>query len=115
MELISIEMPGVVVHYVYKPQNEKFLLSALGHGYLPHIMVEYFNSHSTTWGNTNTDDNGEAVEQWACNLTLIHNAKRPKSFNRAGWKGGYNPDFIFVCESIANMCGKSVMEPIPHT
>ena len=59
VELISIEMPGVVVHSVYKPPNEKFVLPTLGHGY------------------TVTDDNGEAVEQWAdsCNLTLIHNVK----------------------------------------
>ena len=74
MELISIEMPGVVVHSVYKPPNEKFVLPALGNGNLPHIVIGDFNSHSTTWGYTNTDDNGEAVEQWAdsCNLTLIH-------------------------------------------
>ena len=30
-------------------------------------------------------------------------------------KRGYNPDLIFVSESIANMCGNSVMEYIPHT
>ena len=70
VELISIEMPGVVVHSVFKPQNEEFVLPALGHGKLPHIVIRNFNSRSTTWGYTNTHDNGEAVEQWAysCNL-----------------------------------------------
>ena len=63
VELISIEMPGVVVHSLYKPPNEKFVLPALGHGNLHHIVIGDFNSHSTTWGYTNTDDNGEAVEQ----------------------------------------------------
>ena len=29
VELISNEMPGVVVHSVYKPPNEKFVLPAL--------------------------------------------------------------------------------------
>ena len=94
---------------------EKFVLPALGHGNLPHIVTGDFNGHSTTWGYT--DANGEAVEQCAdsCNLTLIHNAKLSKSFNSARWKRGYSPDLICVSESIANMCGKSVIEPIPHT
>ena len=38
VELILIEMHGV------------------GHGNLPHIVIGDFNSHSTTWGYTNTDD-----------------------------------------------------------
>ena len=102
---------------MYKPPNEKFVLPALGHGDLPHIVIGDVNSHSTTWGYINTNDNGEVVEQWAdsCNLTLTHNAKLSKSFNSARWNRGYNPDLIFVSEIIANMCGKSVMEPIPHT
>ena len=72
VELISIEMSGEVVHSVYKPPNEKCVLPALGYGNLPHIVIGDFNSHSTAWGYTNTD-NGEAVEQWtdSCNLTLI--------------------------------------------
>ena len=94
VELISIEMPGVVVHSVYKPPNEKFVLPALGHRNLPHIVIRDFNSHSTAWGYTNTDDNRETVEQWAysCNLSLIHNAKLSKSFNSARWKRGYNAE-----------------------
>ena len=50
VELISIGMPGVVVDSVYIPPNEKFVLPALGHGNLPHIVIGDFNSHSITWG-----------------------------------------------------------------
>ena len=116
VELISIEMPRVVVHSVYKAPNEKFVLPALGHGNLPHIVIGDLNSHSTTWGYTNTDDNREAIEQWAdsCNLTFIHNAKLSKSFNSAIWKKCYKSDLIFVSESIANMYRKSVMETPSH-
>ena len=46
MELISIEMPGVVVHSVYKPPN-KFVLSAVRHGNLPHIVIGAFISPIT--------------------------------------------------------------------
>ena len=29
-------------HSVYKPPNEKFVLPALGHGHLPHIVIRDF-------------------------------------------------------------------------
>ena len=108
VELISIEMHGVVVHSVYKPPNEKFVLPALGYGNLPHIVIGDFNSQITTWGYTIKDGNGETVVQWAesCNLTLIHIAKLSNSFNSARWMRDYNSDLIFVSKNIANMCGK---------
>ena len=64
-----------------------------------------------------TDNDGEAVELWAepNNLSLIHNAKLPKSFNSTIWKKGYNPDLIFAPSNISNMCEKSVLDPIPPT
>ena len=85
VEIITIVMPGVVVHSVY---NNQFELPALGHRNLSHIVIGDFDSHSTTWGYTGTDNEGEAVEQWAdsCDFTLIHDAKLPKSFNSARWK-----------------------------
>ena len=80
VEIITIVMPGVLVHSVYKPPNDPLELPALGHRNLPHIVIGDFNSHSTTWGYTGTDNEGEAVEQWAdlCDFALIHDAKLPK-------------------------------------
>ena len=49
VELISIEMTGVIVHSVYKPPNERFVLPALGYGNIPYIVIGDFNSHITTW------------------------------------------------------------------
>ena len=116
VEFITVELPGVVVHSLYKPPSEPFLLPPLGQRIKPHIVIGDFNSHSTLWGYTTTDSDGEAVEQWADSnrLSLIHNAKLPKSFNSAIWKKGYNPDLIFVSSNISDMCEKSVLDPIPR-
>ena len=38
VELISIEMPGVVVHSMYKPPNKKFVLAVLGYSSLGPLL-----------------------------------------------------------------------------
>ena len=88
VEFITVELLGVAVHSVYKLPTERFVLPALGHRNLPHIVIRDFNNHSTTWGYTTTDNNGEAVEHWteANNLTLMHNVKLTKYFNSKQWK-----------------------------
>ena len=76
VELITVEVSGVV-HSMYKPPSEPFPLPALGKRNKPHIVIGYFNSHSTLWGYTTTDSDGEYVEQWAYSnsLSLIDNEK----------------------------------------
>ena len=89
VEIITIVMHGVVVHSVYKPPNDLFELPALGHRYLPHIVIGDFKSHSTTWGYTSTDNEGEASGRTVgrfLRLSLIHDAKLPKQFYSARWK-----------------------------
>ena len=116
VEFITVELPSVVVHSLYKPPPEPSQLPPLGQRIKPHIVIGDF-SHSTLWGYTTTDSDGEAVEQWADSnrLSLIHNAKLPKSFNSAIWKKGYNPGLIFVSSNISDMREKSVLDPIPRT
>ena len=102
---------------MYKPPAEQFLLPPLGSRNMSHIVIGDFNSHNTLWGYTSTDNNREVVELWAesNNLSLIHNAKLPKSFNSAIRKKGYNHYLIFASSNISNRCEKSVLDPIPHT
>ena len=102
---------------LYTPCTEPFRLPALGQRNKPHIVIGDFNSHSTLWGYTTINSDGESVEKGANSnsLSLTHNAKLPKSFNSAIWKKGYSPDFIFVSSNISDMGEKSVMDPILRT
>ena len=47
VEFITMELPGVVVHSLYKPPPEPFLLPPLGQRIKLHIVIGDFNSHST--------------------------------------------------------------------
>ena len=47
VELITVELSGVIVHSMYKPPPESFRLPALGQRNMPHIVIGDFNSHST--------------------------------------------------------------------
>ena len=65
VEFITVELPGVIVHSLYKPPPEPFLLPPLGQRIKPHIVIGDLNSHNTLWGYTTMDSDGEAVKQWA--------------------------------------------------
>ena len=93
VELITVEFPGVGVHSLYKPPPEPFLLPPLGQRFKPHIVIGDFNSHSTFWGYTTTDSDGEAVKQWADSnrLSLIHNAKTAEIIQQCNMEEGIHP------------------------
>ena len=52
VELITIVMPGIVVHSVYKPPNNPFELPVFGYRVLPHITLY----NHTTWKTTDALD-----------------------------------------------------------
>ena len=59
---------------------------------------------------------GDVAEAWAeaSQLSLVHNAKLPKSFNSGRWKRGYNPDIVFVSHSNTSRCKVLILEPLPR-
>ena len=76
VEFITVELPGVVVHSLYKPPPEPFLLPPLGQRIKPHIVIGDFNSHSTLWGYTTTEkrsNNGQI--QTDCHSSTTRNCR----------------------------------------
>ena len=61
VEVITGELPNVIVHSVYIPPSEQCVLPPLGHRSLPKIVIEDFNSHNTIWGCDATDNNGVSL------------------------------------------------------
>ena len=99
VELITIVMSGVVVHSVYKPPNDQFVLPALGHRDLPHIVIGYFNSHSTSWEKRLNSGQIHATSQ----SSMMLNCRNPSTV-QDGRKA--TTQISSASGSIANMCKK---------
>lgn len=119
IEILCIELQSCTITSVYKPPRETFAFSEPTNfkNKNSRIVIGDFNCRSTAWGYSSTDQNGEDLEQWAENqeLKLIHDSKLPASFNSRRWREAFNPDNIFVSETIAPQVTKQVESAIPHT
>ena len=104
--VLYIELMGISVSSVYNPRIETFSLpNAVTDGRV-NVVIGDFNSHSITWGYGETNEDGESVENWgnANQMSLIHDAKLPYSFNSCRCRRGHNRDLVFVSNNIANQC-----------
>lgn len=117
IEILSVTIENVTISSIYKPPNVKFQYDDNHAAAKIKITVGDFNSHNVLWGYSETDENGRAVEEWAENnlLSIIHDAKLPKSFCSGRWRQGYNPDLLFVSNGIKENCTKAVLNPLPHS
>ena len=71
--MITTELPYVVVHSVYKPPIEQFVLPPLGHIILAQIAIRDFNCHKTILEYDATDNNGVAHQtDKACPWLVCH-------------------------------------------
>jgi hypothetical protein len=119
IEVLTVEIDTLTVTSVYKPPLEPFSLKEPDNFTLQPIQIVMgdFNCHSTTWGYSETDENGERLEAWAekTGLKLIHDPKQPPSFNSGRWRKGYNPDNIWVSDRISQQATKLVLPAVPRT
>lgn len=117
METITVALPNVSIISVYKPHQSPFLHSELPDRCKNRISIGDFNAHSTLWGYEVNNQDGDEVETWleSKHLTLIHDAKLPKSFHSARCKRGYNPNLDCVSSELTSRVVKEVLDPIPHT
>ena len=112
-------MENLSVTSVYKPPCARFLFKepkTFNYQQI-NVIIGDFNSHSTSWGYSESNSDGILVEEWAeaYQLNLIHDAKLPPSFNSGRWRRGYNPDLVFTSERISALSKKNVLDPIPHS
>ena len=119
IEILTINIGSITITSVYKQPTRQFQFDnpdSLDYNNT-NVIIGDFNSHSTTWGYNNTEDNGDLVEEWsdAHHLSLIHDPKLLCSFNSSRWKREYHLDISFVCNNIASLSSKAALEPIPHT
>ncbi|KAI5734515.1 hypothetical protein M8J77_007414 [Diaphorina citri] len=119
IEILTIELPSCSVTSVYKPPNEPFEFVEPTNFNTKNVKIVMgdFNCHNIAWGYRTSNEDGEQLELWAerKDLKLLHDSKLPASFYSARWKRSYNPDNIFVSESILQQSLKKVEDPIPKT
>ena len=117
VEIIHAQLNKLTVTSVCKPPNEQFSFGSNPASTQMNVVIGDFNSHGVEWGYKSTDENGRLAEQWSetNQLSLVHDAKQPKSFNSKRWQQGYNPDLAFVSYNIAHLAEKDVMDAIPKT
>uniref|UniRef100_H3AEF4 Endonuclease/exonuclease/phosphatase domain-containing protein n=1 Tax=Latimeria chalumnae TaxID=7897 RepID=H3AEF4_LATCH len=105
---------------VYKPPSHPWrtpnILPKLPH---PAIYVGDFNSHHTTWGYRESDQNGVDLFDWALlhDLHLIRDPKQRGTFHSARWKQDYSPDLTWITSTGNHplQAISSVLKNFPHS
>ncbi|KAK4311281.1 hypothetical protein Pmani_016968 [Petrolisthes manimaculis] len=118
IEIIQVDTTHFKITSVYKPPAIPFQWpQTLQISDKSHLIIGDFNSHSTTWGYNQTNNDGEAVEEWAASndLTIMYDAKDHATFQSSRWRRGYNPDLAFITSRYYTSFGKSIGNPIPRT
>ena len=111
IETLSVELKHINFTSIYKPLPTQFELPPFLPSEKQQVIIGNFNSHRTQWEYAETNPDGDAVESWAetNQLSLIHDAKQPPSFNSGIWKSRYNPDIAFSSHKITGVCRKGVL------
>lgn len=78
---VGIRLNNLIIYNVYKPPSINWSHSMLPTHQYPKVYVGDFNSHSTTWGYTTENEDGEQLCRWAtliiCTYSMMSNEVTP--------------------------------------
>ncbi|CAH1239212.1 Hypp5760 [Branchiostoma lanceolatum] len=92
LEILRFKTNNITITSVYKPPPTPFKWTEdLSTDDAVHLAIGDFNSHSSNWGYSDTNKDGELVEGLALegNLVLLNRAKDKPSVHSARWRKGY--------------------------
>ncbi len=116
VEWVAIHIEGVTVVNVYKPPASHLQVDSFPVFDTPCIYAGDFNCHSTTWGYSTTNPDGDALEYWAsmAGLQLLFDPKQPASFLSGRWNTKSNPDLAFTDIKGATL-HRIILDPFPKS
>lgn len=96
---IGISLGNLLIYNVYKPPSERWSNTVLPvQQAVPSIYIGDFNSHSTEWGYSRDNEDGEKLTRWATlhRLHLVYDAKQGETFKSGRWGTTTSPDLCFT-------------------
>lgn len=119
IEILTVELQSCTITSIYKPPAADFIFNEPENfnNQPVQLVLGDFNCQSTVWGYSETSKSGEDLESWAeiKKLKLLHDPKLPASFTSGRWRRGYNPDNIFISESVIQQTSKFVENHMPRS
>ncbi|KAL4153412.1 hypothetical protein QTP88_001245 [Uroleucon formosanum] len=116
----GVRIDNLTIFNVYKPPSRNWSTMVLPTCQHPVIYIGDFNSHSTDWGYSTENEDGEALSNWAAlnHLKLIYGAKQGGTFISGRWGIKSSPDLCFVSEDIDGLplnVNREILGPFPRS
>lgn len=116
----SVQLENTVITNVYKPPSVSWpdLIPIVPTN--DNIIIGDFNSHHTSWGYCQNDENGNKLTEWAeaYNLTQLYDPKDRGTFHSARWNQDYSPDLCFASSNFITpvpRIRRQVLQDFPHS
>lgn len=100
----------VTVFNLYSPSDRPIQLDDIEPSPRNWIILGDFNSHSPSWGYTDTDARGEEVESWSITngLVLINRPDDPPTCYSRAWRTCSTPDIAFATDDLHSVGHREV-------
>ena len=111
---ISLGEKQIRLYNVYCPQDKALSLHTMDIACENCIIIGDFNSHSQSWGYSETDTRGEEVEDWQIDnhLQLLNKPEDPDTYLSRRWLTTSTPDLAFISNNLQPGAERRVLDQL---